>query len=68
MAKSELFEKTYENDKGSKPCSSKPLRWRRRRDSNPREIALKRFSRPPRYDHFATPPHNLNLKSVLEKG
>ena len=32
------------------------LFWRRKRDSNPREVALKRFSRPPRYDRFAIPP------------
>ena len=32
------------------------LLWRRKRDSNPRGIAPKRFSRPPRYDHFAIPP------------
>ncbi len=37
------------------------IRWRRylqRRgwDSNPRALADKRFSRPPRYDHFDTSP------------
>ncbi len=31
--------------------------WRRERDSNPCEIALKRFSRPPRYDRFDIPPY-----------
>ena len=31
--------------------------WRRRRDSNPRGLAPKRFSRPPRYDRFDTPPY-----------
>lgn len=30
--------------------------WRRRRDSNPRDVAAKRFSRPPRCDRFDTPP------------
>ena len=30
--------------------------WRRRRDSNPRGLAPKRFSRPPRCDRFDTPP------------
>ena len=30
---------------------------RRVRDSNPCEVALKRFSRPPRYDHFGNPPY-----------
>lgn len=27
------------------------------RDSNPRGLSPKRFSRPPRYDHFANPPY-----------
>ncbi len=31
--------------------------WRRVRDSNPRGLAPKRFSRPPRYDHFDTLPN-----------
>ena len=35
--------------------------WRRERDSNPCEIALKRFSRPPRYDRFDIPPDNCKL-------
>ena len=30
--------------------------WRRQRDSNPRAVADKRFSRPPRYDRFDMPP------------
>ena len=32
------------------------LVWRRGRDSNPREIALKLISSQPRYDHFDTSP------------
>ena len=32
------------------------LFWRRLRDSNPCGLAPKRFSRPPRYDRFDTPP------------
>ena len=43
------------------------LFWRRERDSNPCEIALKRFSRPPRYDHFDIPPYKRNYEIVLEK-
>ena len=43
------------------------LLWRRERDSNPCEIALKRFSRPPRYDHFDIPPYKRNYEIVLEK-
>ena len=31
--------------------------WRRGRDSNPCGVAPKRFSRPPRYDHFDTSPY-----------
>ena len=31
--------------------------WRRQRDSNPRAVADKRFSRPPRYDRFDMPPY-----------
>ena len=34
------------------------LFWRRQRDSNPRGIAPKRFSRPPRYDRFDMPPYS----------
>ena len=30
---------------------------RRRWDSNPRDLSVKRFSRPPRYDRFATSPN-----------
>ena len=30
--------------------------WRREWDSNPRALADKRFSRPPRYDHFDISP------------
>ena len=33
------------------------LVWRRVWDSNPRGIAPKRFSRPPRYDHFDNSPY-----------
>ena len=37
------------------------LLWRRGRDSNPCGVAPKRFSRPPRYDRFATSPYNIYL-------
>ena len=36
--------------------------WRRVWDSNPRVREDKRFSRPPRYDHFDNPPSNNNIK------
>ena len=32
---------------------------RKRRDSNPRVLSNKRFSRPPRYDHFGTLPFKM---------
>ena len=38
------------------------LLWRRVRDSNPRGREPKRFSRPPRYDHFDNSPYQ---KSTL---
>ena len=39
-------------------CTCRILKIRQRRgwDSNPRALADKRFSRPPRYDHFDTSP------------
>ena len=38
-----------------------PCFWRRRRDSNPRGVSPKRFSRPPRYDRFDTPASSFLL-------
>ena len=43
------------------------LCWRRARDSNPRGLAPKRFSRPPRYDHFDSSPSLLIKLNILEK-
>ena len=37
--------------------------WRREWDSNPRGREPKRFSRPPRYDHFDIPPY-MNCRSA----
>ena len=37
-------------------------RWRRMRDSNPRGLAPKRFSRPPRCDRFDNPPNETIVK------
>ena len=34
------------------------IQWRRKRDSNPRGVSPKRFSRPPRYDRFDIPAKN----------
>ena len=39
--------------------------WRRRRDSNPRGLSPKRFSRPPRYDRFDTPAFIFYLSIIL---
>ena len=39
-----------------KPNVCRLFSWRSRWDSNPRALADKRFSRPPRYDHFDTAP------------
>ena len=41
--------------------------WRKRRDSNPRGLAPKRFSRPPRYDHFDTLPNIIIIQLLLTK-
>ena len=40
--------------------------WRRGRDSNPCGVAPKRFSRPPRYDHFDTSPKKMELLIGVE--
>ena len=43
--------------------------WRRKRDSNPRGLSPKRFSRPPRYDRFDIPPNIKlleNQKQILK--
>ena len=40
---------------------------RRGWDSNPRALADKRFSRPPRYDHFDTSPYSVNCRLHGEK-
>ncbi len=44
-----------------KPTLMGRLCWRRQGDSNPRGVAPKRFSRPPRYDRFDMPP-SINIK------
>ena len=41
--------------------SSSAVQQRREWDSNPRALADKRFSRPPRYDHFDTSPNFLSF-------
>ena len=51
------------NRLGTSPCKRLNINYilhlkmqRRERDSNPRALADKRFSRPPRYDHFDISP------------
>ena len=39
------------------------LLWRRLRDSNPRGLSPKRFSRPPRCDRFDKPPYEIFRQS-----
>ena len=41
--------------------------WRRQRDSNPRGISPKRFSRPPRYDHFDMPAYLFVISISLHR-
>ena len=43
------------------------LVWRRVWDSNPRGIAPKRFSRPPRYDHFDNSPYSMYEKNAVRQ-
>ena len=40
------------------------FRWRRKRDSNPRGLSPKRFSRPPRYDRFDIPASYLTFTII----
>ena len=42
-----------------RPCHQN--KWRRGWDSNPRALSDKRFSRPPRYDHFDTSPYRISV-------
>ena len=62
-----LHYSAFEYPRRQKKSAKGTLVWRRERDSNPCEIALKRFSRPPRYDHFDIPPYKRNYEIVLEK-
>ena len=44
--------------------NTRHLTWRRKRDSNPRGLSPKRFSRPPRYDRFDIPPLGITVESI----
>ena len=51
---------------GAESFPFRPLRvWRREWDSNPRGLAPKRFSRPPRYDRFDISPSIPNFYHLL---
>ena len=54
-------------DKARRYWLYRTLVWRRGRDSNPCGVASKRFSRPPRYDHFDTSPCRIRLFCSFEK-
>ena len=47
----------FVNKKYGNEYFSFPYLWRRKRDSNPRGLSPKRFSRPPRYDRFDIPAY-----------
>ena len=46
----------FMQNKKALSCENAFMFWRRMGDSNPRARKGKRFSRPPRYDHFDNPP------------
>ena len=48
---------TYSLSRGAPSASLGTSPKRRGWDSNPRALSDKRFSRPPRYDHFEPPPY-----------
>ena len=58
-----LHRSNYLFDKAKLPVC---LQWRRGWDSNPCGVAPKRFSRPPRYDHFDTSPGGENRAVARE--
>ena len=51
-----MFYQSHRFQKTKKSSVSRTLFQRRGWDSNPRALSDKRFSRPPRYDHFDTSP------------
>ena len=59
----DLFRKLniFEMQKACKRNVCRLFIWRSRRDSNPGALADKRFSRPPRYDHFDTAPYAVQV-------
>ena len=58
-AKAWWYTIAFAMDKKIRQVETCRIFWRRLRDSNPRALSDKRFSRPPRYDHFDKPPRQL---------
>ena len=56
-----LLSTEKQNGQAKNAC---PFCWRRKRDSNPRGLSPKRFSRPPRYDRFDIPPFITTFESI----
>ena len=56
-----LLSTEKQNEQAKNAC---PFCWRRKRDSNPRGLSPKRFSRPPRYDRFDIPPFITTVESI----
>ena len=54
----------FMQNKKALTCVNAFLFWRRMGDSNPRARKGKRFSRPPRYDHFDNPPCLLSRRDL----
>ena len=60
-----LLSTEKQNEQAKNACS---FCWRRKRDSNPRGLSPKRFSRPPRYDRFDIPPLCMPGKNNTNRG
>ena len=60
-----LLSSEKQNEQAKNAC---PFCWRRKRDSNPRGLSPKRFSRPPRYDRFDIPPRCMPGKNNTNRG
>ena len=60
-----LLSTEKQNGQAKNAC---PFCWRRKRDSNPRGLSPKRFSRPPRYDRFDIPPLCMPGKNNTNRG
>ncbi len=59
-----LLRKNSSSEATKNPTKFVGFLWRRKRDSNPRGLSPKRFSRPPRYDRFDIPPLGITVESI----